>query len=185
MPTTATRESGNFEKAPTGMQQAVCSFVNDIGKQMGEYMGEPKISHKVIITWELAEKKTQGNSAGEPFLVSKFYTLSLNEKANLCKDLESWRGKSFTEDELKGFDLEKLIGANCFLNITESKNDGRIVSAVTPIAKGMTKIERKYSAMPDGFAKWVQGLKDKAVHDAGTQEDDVPLPDETKGDLPF
>ena len=107
----------NFESMPLGMHQAVCAFVEDIGIQEGSYLGKPIRRHQIVICWELAEKMTKGDNLGKPFMISKFYTLSLNEKANLCKDLESWRGRGFTADEKDGFDVEKLIGANCFLNI--------------------------------------------------------------------
>ena len=84
----------DFEKPPLGMIQAVCVWFHDIGTQRGEYMGEPKIRKQVIVTWELAEKMTTGEFAGQPFLMSKYYTQSLDEKATLRKDLENWRGKN-------------------------------------------------------------------------------------------
>jgi hypothetical protein len=46
-----------------------------------------------------------------PFLVSKRYTLILNEKGNLRPMLEAWRGRKFAPQELKGFDLERLLGS--------------------------------------------------------------------------
>jgi hypothetical protein len=67
----------------------------------------------------------------------------LHEKARLRKDLESWRGRAFTDAELKNFDLEVLIGANCLLNVVQSSKNGSTyanVSAVMPIKKGMDKI---------------------------------------------
>ena len=45
---------------------------------------------------------------GRRFDVARVYTLCLHERAALRKDLESWRGRKFTEQELDGFDLEKL-----------------------------------------------------------------------------
>jgi hypothetical protein len=53
----------------------------------------------------------------EPFVVSKTYTLSMHEKSNLRKDLESWRGKGYTEEEARRFDVTKLLGKPCILNI--------------------------------------------------------------------
>ena len=40
---------------------------------------------------------------GKPFLVRRRYTASLHEKSALRKDLESWRGRAFTNVELDGF----------------------------------------------------------------------------------
>lgn len=135
-------------------------FVSDIGNQLATFSGEEKIQHKIIITWELAEKQADG----EPFLVSKFYTLSLNEKATLRSDLESWRGKAFTEEEISdGFDIERLIGVNCYLNIGRNKKERAIVAAVNPIPKGLPTIKGTVSVMPENLKKWIQSYRDKAV----------------------
>ena len=49
----------------------------------------------------------------------------MGEKANLRKDLESWRGKAFTDDEAKAFDVTNLMGKACMINIIHeaAKND--------------------------------------------------------------
>ena len=120
MPIIAKEGGKTFEKMPTGVVQAVCAYVEDIGTHEGSYQGKPTLRHQVIICWELAEKMRMGDHAGRNFIVSKFYTLSLNPKASLRKDLESWRGKSFTKEELESFDLEKLIGVNCLLKDRKS-----------------------------------------------------------------
>jgi hypothetical protein len=50
---------------------------------------------------------------GRPFAMFKNYTLSWSEKANLRLDLQSWRGKPFTQEEMRRFDLETILGAWC------------------------------------------------------------------------
>ena len=76
------------------------------------------------------------------FIVSKEFTLSLHEKASLRKFLESWRGKGFTEQEAAHFDVSKLLGKPCMLNIIhKTKLDGNIradISSVSPIPKGLS-----------------------------------------------
>jgi len=153
--TTATNE-GTFEQPSTGMHQAVCAFVHDIGTQVGEYMGVRKVRQQVIVTWELADKMKTGEYEGKPFNMSKFYTLSVSEKANLRKDLEGWRGKPFTEDELKGFDLKKLIGANCFLNLIESKTGKRAIASVNPLPNNMVKIQVTQHEPSEKFMQFIE-----------------------------
>jgi hypothetical protein len=177
-PIVASNQGGDFEKAPTGLQQAVCVFVHDLGYQVGQWAGEEKIQRKVIITWELAEKQTNG----ERFTLSKFYTLSLHEKANLRKDLESWRGKPFSEDELKGVDLQELIGANCFLNVTPTDKDKRKISAIAPIPRGTVQIKPIITEPSENFQKWITGFRDKAVSPVAQT---VHEPDDGKDGLPF
>jgi hypothetical protein len=73
------------------------------------------------------------------------FTLSLHEKGRLRPLLEAWRGRRFTAEELKNFDLEKLINANCQVqlihNMNESGKKYANVQAIVPLGKGMERIE--------------------------------------------
>jgi len=71
-----------------------------------------------------------------PLTISKSYTVSLHEKAGLRKDLAAWRGRDFTDEEAKGFDVSKLIGAYCMVNVTTSESNGKTysnVAGLTPL----------------------------------------------------
>ena len=156
-----------FPKLPlpeAGTTQAVCCAVWDLGLQKSSYMGEEKIQHKIIIAWEIVEKINAPESEyhDKPYMLNKKYTLSLGDKANLRKDLESWRGVPFNENELKsGFDLERLYGVNCFIGIKHEpdRNDPSKVyanvTAILPLPKGMEKIT-PLRARDEPPPKWVQ-----------------------------
>jgi hypothetical protein len=182
MPIIAKNEGKDFEKIPTGMHQAVCAFVEDIGTHEGSYMGHTISNHQVIVCWELKELMKEGENAGRPFMISKFYTLSLYEKANLRKDLESWRGKEFTDDELKGFDIENLIGANCFLNIIEKeKKDGSVraqIASINPIPSGMEKLFVVNKIPPE----WIDKKRSQSIEALAETTGESAGPDD---DLPF
>ena len=60
---------------------------------------------------------------GKPFLISRRYSLSLHEKSSLRRDLESWRGRAFTQEELRGFDLEVLIGVGCLVSVVHEQRN--------------------------------------------------------------
>lgn len=60
-----------------------------------------------------------------PMTISKEYTLSMHEKASLRKDLGAWRGKQFTDEEAKTFDIAKLVGVYCMVNVTHSESNGK------------------------------------------------------------
>jgi hypothetical protein len=128
----------NFEPAPEGLHRAVCVDVVDLGVQPTDW-GE---KHKVSIRWLIEEK----DMSGKQYMVSSRYTLSLDKKANLRKVLETWRGRKFTAEELAGFDLEKLIGANCQLQVSHSdpSEDGTVyanVQAVVPAVQGLPYLD--------------------------------------------
>jgi hypothetical protein len=92
-----------------------------------------------MVTWELpTELIEEGDFAGQPYAVSKFYTASLGEKANLRKDLEAWRGRAFTEQELMGFDVKAILGKSCMLSIIHNDKDRAKISGVMSVMKGMT-----------------------------------------------
>lgn len=182
------KSEGTFEQPPTGMVQAVCAFVHDIGTHVSDYQGKQNVAHKIIVSWELSEKMTTGDYADLPFMMSKYYTLSLNEKANLRKDLESWRGKQFDDEELKGFDVEKLVGANCLLNLTKNSKDKVIISAITPLTKGMAKMDRVNKEPSEKFMEWINRERGKSLEMQDAQPNHAVEPQVPMGDdsgLPF
>jgi hypothetical protein len=132
---------GSFERCPPGMHLARCYRIVDLGTQKSEYMGQTKYLHKIMIGWELHGNRDDGSplkmNDGRPFAIFKNYTLSWSEKANLRLDLQSWRGKPFTNEELRRFDLETVLGAWCMLNVIErAGQNGKTysnVDGVTPV----------------------------------------------------
>ena len=128
---------GDFTPAPVGTHIARCYKIIDIGTQHGEYNGQPRVRNQVLVFWELPTELFEHDGESKPFTISKFYTNSLNEKANLRIDLQSWRGKAFTEEELQGFDLENIVGKPCMVTVIAGKKQGRVeVSNVTGLPKG-------------------------------------------------
>lgn len=114
---------GDFAITPEGTYIARCYKIIDLGTQKGSEAYGGKEQHKVMISWELLDKDVKMED-GRPFSVSQFYTMSLHEKATLRKDLEAWRGKKFTDDELAGFDLKNVLGVYCMLQVVHSP-DGK------------------------------------------------------------
>lgn len=130
-----TDKGGDFEQPPVGLHVARSVGLIDIGTQIGEYQGQQTIKRQFILKWELPnELMSRGDAAGMPFVVSKFYTASLSEKSTLRKELEAWRGKAFTKDELAGFDARTILDKPCMVQIAE-KNGRNKVTAVTCLPK--------------------------------------------------
>ena len=131
----AKEPESSFTPCPEGLHHAVCVDVIDLGMLQTNWGDK----HKVRIVWQVEEENTD---TGRRFDVRKQYNLSLHEKATLRKDLEGWRGRKFTRDELTGFDLEKLLGANCQVqvvqDITEESRVYANVQAIVPPPKGGT-----------------------------------------------
>jgi len=120
-----------YPQIPEGLHPAYCWGVFDIGEQYNERF--QKHRQQVIISWALPYERITVNGNDEPRTISKTYTLSLNERSALRGDLQSWRGKRFTTEELEGFDLTKLLGVPCQLQILHTETDGKSYSNIASI----------------------------------------------------
>lgn len=158
----ATNNSVQRELIPSGNYIARCYQMIEIGTVSEIIMGKSVTLKKVRIGWELpTELRVFKEENGEqPLVISKEYTLSMNEKANLRKDLKSWRGRDFTEDEARQFDITTLISVPCMLNIIHkpSKKDASKVyeeiAGITGIPKGMkapAQINKNFLLSYDDF----------------------------------
>lgn len=139
--------SGDYKKVPQGVHMARCYSLIDMGTQLVRSQYGEKLLHKIRIAWELFGEDEEGkplvverDGKSMPMTISKSYTLALNEKANLRKDLESWRGRAFTDEEAKGFDISKLLNVYCMINVTHSETNGKTyanVASITPIPSAL------------------------------------------------
>ena len=135
--------SQNYAPVEAGNYVARCYSMIHIGTCTEEIMGVKKDLNKVRLTWELpTETKVFKEENGEqPYVLSKEFTLSMHEKASLRATLEAWRGKGFTEDEAKSFDVTKLLGVPCMVNVIHKVSKaGKTfadIKGVTPMPKGL------------------------------------------------
>lgn len=142
----AEKKEGDFIQVEPGTYVARCYSMIEIGTIETEFNGDKKMSHRVRLTWELPSETAvfHQEKGPEPFAVSKEYTLSMHEKSTLRKDLESWRGKGFTEEEAKRFDITKLLGVPCILSVIHQpgKKDPSksyvVISSISKLMKGQT-----------------------------------------------
>jgi hypothetical protein len=123
--------------APAGNFQAVCVDFVDRGMQKNYFDKKNEtLVHKVEICWELAVQNPWG---GQPFFASKTYTLSLDERSNLHKDLSTWLGPLVPGDTWDETKFNALVGKNATLTLTPSpKGDFNNVTEVGPPAGAPT-----------------------------------------------
>jgi len=141
----ATNTATQRELIPAGNYLGRCYQMIEIGTVNEIVLGAAKILKKVRIGWELpTEKKVFNEEKGEqPCVISKEYTLSMHEKSSLRADLKSWRGKDFTEEEAKSFDITKLLGVPCMINIIHKPGKAdpsktyQTIAGITGVPKGI------------------------------------------------
>jgi len=183
MPILSKNNRKEFQAPPEGLYQAVCVDVTDLGLRPTRFGDKQQID----IRWMLGEVDDSTgqmhiklNDTGYPFTIMGRYTNSMNEKSNLRKHIEAWRGRPFSSEEEKGleengFDLEKLIGANCQLQIVHNLADGgRVfanVQAIVSLDKRLPKL-----AVPKDYIR---------IQDRKTTNGDHPAAVEQDADIPF
>lgn len=129
----AKRNKSDYSTVPEGLYAAVCIDVIDLGIVKVTYKEKTKEQHMVKLRWMLDETDPK---SGKNFWVSRRFNNSLSEKASLCKILESWRGRKFTEEELDGFDTDDVIGANCQVQVQHNLgSDGTTYANVVAVVK--------------------------------------------------
>lgn len=145
--------TSDFVPVPTGLHLARCYEIIDFGTQQGEWQGQPKFTRKVMFKWEVHSEDEQGKPTvtgkGEPMSISKNYTLSLSENARLRQNLRSWRGREFTTEELKAFEIKNVLGAWCMLSII--KTTGKNGKEYTNVDNTMpVPLAIKKAGLPEG-----------------------------------
>ena len=118
-----------------GTYHGVCIGVVDVGTQVSALYGAKR---QIIITWELPEVLGEDS---KPRLQTHWYNMTLHDGSRLFLDLSAWRGKDFTSEELAGFDVCNIIGANCFLSIGIKPNGKPDVKSVSKLTKTTPKVE--------------------------------------------
>ena len=194
--------ANSTEPLPEGMKDSICVAVIDLGTHLNTHFN--KSERKVVLTFEVPEHRIKLEKDGQeldlPRVTSNTYTLSLGERANLRKDLQSWRGKKFDKKELDGFDLKDILGKPCQLQIVhEDKGDktyANINNILPPSEKGrQLKAESDLhffsffegGNLPEGLPNWIvekiaesaewKAMQRVAAHDqpqVGADADEMP-----------
>ena len=189
----------NLPPVAEGTHLAVCNMLVDLGLQTSEVY--KNTSRKVLIGWEIPGETIKTEDGEHPRTLSKRYTASLNESANLRQDLAAWRGRDFTSEELDAFDLRNIIGKSCLLNVIHKESNGKTyanISSIMALPKGMEKgvlsgkptvfdLDSDPLSAVEELPKWIadiviksQTYQEKLVAPAVLEESQ-----ETDGELPF
>lgn len=191
---TANDKGGDFKKVPEGVHMATCIWLYDLGTQHNAQFNVDQ--QKCLIAWEIPEERVDIEGASKAMVISKKYTVSLNVKASLRKDLEAWRGRAFTEEELAGFNLKNILGKPCQLQVIHKQGEnGKVyanIAAIMAVPKGHkpTPPENDLilfdmdagSCVPDNVPEWIMTMisaspeyKDKYMGTCDTSDEPPPL----------
>ena len=169
---------GNYpERKPleAGAYAAICDMVVDLGVQPspgGQFAPKRTLLLRFQIPSERVEITKDGETKSLPAVISRTVGLSLNEKATLRQLLQSWRGRAFTAEELKKFDLTAVLGKPAFINVTHSTKGDKTyanLTSIMPLPKGMPAPTLEGEALwfstdtpnPDTFDRLPSWVQDK------------------------
>lgn len=125
-----------FDPVPAGIHPGILVALYDVGWHYDEKFD--KKAKKLIASFELPglpplviPAKDDMPEQRLPRGIVVRWNRGLGEKSRMRADLQKWRGRPFTPEETKAFDVSKLlgVGANVYV-MHETKADGSIKSFV-------------------------------------------------------
>lgn len=166
----------NIEKLENGVYTAISSMFIDLGMQVNEKFN--KTQRKFMLVWDIIGEEIEINGKMFTRTISREYSYVLGDKSNLKRDLQAWRGKPFTQEELDGFDLTNIMNKPCQLQIIKEEKNGNVynnISSIMSLAKGVTiepltdvkifDIEKQESfALWEFIPSWIQEKIKKALN---------------------
>ena len=188
------------ELVPSGTMVGRCYSMIHIGTVEWEYQGEQKFSNKIRLAFELPNEVRDFGGEEKPMSIDKEYTLSLHEKSNLRKDLESWRGVAFSTSDLKNFDVTDLLGVPAMLSIVHKTSKGgnefAQIGSVSAMVKGMEVGEQFNESFvfnyEDNFnEEWIDSQPEwiaeqiKGTEEYQNKQNQKKLADTPKSKMPF
>lgn len=163
---------------PEGQYPATCIDVVDLGMVEMHWQGQTKVKHRIYLRFFCGEFFEDDEGHERPLWIDKYFTLSLHENAALRPFLEHWRGKKFTADELKGFNVAKLLHAPAFLQVSHNQTPEKTYANIDTILRLPKEMQAPIS--PPGYIR----VKDREPRDqqngsgngGGKYDDDSSLP---------
>lgn len=193
---TAKGNDSKFKPHPDGQFVAQCVDAIDLGEKVEDYPGTPeKLAHKCALVFRTGEKNPD---TGELIDVAQEFTVSMGEKANLRKALESWRGKPYTEQQIEeGVPIHKLAGNWALVTVAQKQSGkGRTYAFIQSIVGVPAMMRDRLPTFPayeraefwqtrkDEYAKGAKAFRAKHAAPPSDDFDDSQVQDDAD-DLPF
>ena len=184
-----------WAQCPEGSHVARCVTLVDLGVQSTHYGDKEQVYLGFEVYDHRVEWEKDGVQHEGPGLIGVTWTNNLYEEANLGKNLISWRGRPFTEEEKKFFDLESVLGVPCILSVIHNESKGKTYANITSITgcpKGVPVPDQESPSLgysprdPDTYgnlSKLPEWLQKKAEDGAVAQPE--PEPEDFSDPIPF
>jgi hypothetical protein len=185
---------GGFAPHSEGQHAVLCVDVVNLGVNVERFADqEPREVAKVALVFASGEQQEDKSLT----LVTTEMTLSANEKANLRKFLESWRGKSYTAEQAEaGLPVSKLYGQAALISVEhvttrKGRKFAKVIS-IGPLPKAMTAppktLLEQYERpkfLKDKKAQYAAALAAHRASNGDQPEPEYPGDEEDDSDIPF
>lgn len=160
---------------PEGQFAAKCIDVIDHGMVERTWKGKTKQQHRISLRFWAGQHGKDGDGKDVPLWIEAWFTLSLAENSALRPFLQSWRGRPFTSEELKGFNVAKLVNATALIQVSHNRTATRTYANIDSIMRLPPGMEP-----PADFAGYVR-VKDRPADGASdyrgpSEYDDSDMP---------
>lgn len=191
------RFAPEFEKGPsmpTGFQNAVCSAVIDIGVQETSFEGKKRQKHGCYLFFEFIDMEEEDPEKRVKTVWKRYSSINFSTnakfKSGLQEDLESWRGFSFSEEDILSFDLYSLYGVPCTILLEKNDKGYTNVTKVVGKDKNAVKLvpQRAFDEEPPDFIKKIIERRidrENAGTDQRPEESRGTEAESFKDDIPF
>ena len=136
-----------------GVYMAICIGCVDLGEQYNETFKNH--SNKCLYIFELIGETIEVDGEIKPRQLSKEFAISSSSKSNLRKFIESWNGKSYTDDDFMELDLFDQIGKSCQLNVVlNDTKEYANIDNLMPLPRGVPAFTTETAPVRWDMSAW-------------------------------
>ena len=164
-----------------GVYVSVCIGYIDLGEQYSEKF--KNYSVKGMFIWEIPSETVEVDGEQKPRQLSKEFTVSSSKKGNMRSFLESWNGKSYSDEEFSELELFDQLGKPCQLQVVLNETgEYSNVANLMPLPKGFPAPSTTTEFIrwdmdnwnDDVFAKLPEWIQEKIKRSSQYQKEHAP-----------
>ena len=122
-----------------GVYIAVCVYSIDLGEQLCEYKDKTKsYNNQVRLGFELIGETVEIDGKQEPRVLSRTLNFTQSKNGGLRKFVQSWLGKTITDDEFRELDTNDLVGTPAQLSVVLNESgEYANIDTIMQLPRGM------------------------------------------------
>ena len=139
-----------------GVYIAVCVYSIDLGEQLCEYKDKTKsYNNQVRLGFELIGETVEIDGRQEPRVLSRTLNFTQSKTGGLRKFVQSWLGKTFTDEEFRELDTNDLVGTPAQLSVVLNESgEYANIDTIMQLPRGMPAPSPASALIRYGMEPW-------------------------------